>query len=61
MLSIQDGKPIGPWRLITPIEISEVNSMLEKSNSIFEGFIQRADKREAEELAAMPSESFYQA
>jgi hypothetical protein len=58
ILLIQDGEPRGPWRMISPLAISEVNEILEKSNSIFEAFIQKAEENE---LAQMPSESFYRA
>ncbi len=58
ILSIKEGKPIAPWRMITPVEMSEVNSMLDQSADFFQAFVEKAEVNELENL---PNEIFHKA
>jgi hypothetical protein len=58
MLNLRDGEPDGPWRSICPVSLAEARDLIQKGNTILEGFLEKAAD---DELTAMPVESFYRA
>jgi hypothetical protein len=54
----KDGQPSGPWRIISPVSLSEAKELLERGNKILEGFL---EKQVDAELRDAPEGAFFKA